>query len=184
MDRSPTFLVIIDEKTPVLDEAIEDVRLEIKVVEYKTFDREGVGIAVHAHLFEPLSYAKPPQQIQIIKPIKEIKHPRTGYTGKTIVSFSIHGKEYLVKYWREMLIKTSEVLFDEKKMDFAKVLDLKGEIRPYFTRKTKELRVAEEIRDMAIYVETNLSSNAIVRLCRKMLVLFGYSEQDLSVKLS
>ena len=53
---NPPILTIIIEAAI---KALEDVKktlafLQIKIVEFQTFVREGVGLAVHAHLFEPL----------------------------------------------------------------------------------------------------------------------------------
>ncbi len=53
---NPALVVIIDEATDELAEVCEIVSksLQTKVVEFRTFIRRGVGLAVHAHLFEPL----------------------------------------------------------------------------------------------------------------------------------
>jgi predicted transport protein len=52
---TPTVVLIIDETTEELNEAVEGLPLESRIVEFKTFAREGVGLTVHAHLFEPLT---------------------------------------------------------------------------------------------------------------------------------
>jgi predicted transport protein len=52
--------IIIDEVTEELKESIEGLPFETRLIEFKTFEREGVGIAVHAHLFEPLEKPPPP----------------------------------------------------------------------------------------------------------------------------
>ena len=47
--------IIIEKRTEQLDEAIGALaHPQIKIVELRTFTREGVGLNVHAHLFEPL----------------------------------------------------------------------------------------------------------------------------------
>jgi len=52
----PILTVIIEKETPGLREALRILNYpQIEVVEFQTFTREGVeGLAVHAHLFEPL----------------------------------------------------------------------------------------------------------------------------------
>jgi hypothetical protein len=60
--------------------------------------------------------------------------------------------------------------------DFDKVLSLKGRKRPYFTKSSDELRNPEKIKGTDIFVETNLSSNAIVNLCEEVSSLFGYKD--------
>ena len=46
--------IIIDEAIDELKEAIEELPLQSKIVEFKTFERVGVGLGIHAHLFEPI----------------------------------------------------------------------------------------------------------------------------------
>jgi len=54
--KPPILTIIIEKASLELSEALKILRYpqEIKVVEFQTFTREGVGLAVHAHLFEPL----------------------------------------------------------------------------------------------------------------------------------
>jgi hypothetical protein len=53
--QDPLILVIIDEETEDLKEALRSLRVDVKVVEFKTFRREGVSEDVNAFVFEPLS---------------------------------------------------------------------------------------------------------------------------------
>ena len=50
--------IIIDEVTYELKESIDDWPFETKLIEFKTFEGEEVGLTVHAHLFEPLKAKK------------------------------------------------------------------------------------------------------------------------------
>jgi len=54
--EQPILTIIIERDTEELREALNTLRYpQIKVVEFQTFTREGTGgLAVHAHLFEPL----------------------------------------------------------------------------------------------------------------------------------
>jgi hypothetical protein len=54
ISSAPTITIIIDEKTDELEEVCHSLPGEKRIVEFKTFEREGVGLGVHAHLFEPL----------------------------------------------------------------------------------------------------------------------------------
>jgi len=49
----PTITIVIEEYTSKLREALKKYTPK-KIVEFQTFIREGVGLAVHAHLFDPL----------------------------------------------------------------------------------------------------------------------------------
>ena len=66
----PILTIIIEKKTQELEEAINLLKYSpIKIVEFRTFVREGVGLSVHAHLFEPtyapLSLPLPPPVIPV-----------------------------------------------------------------------------------------------------------------------
>jgi len=56
ISKPPVLAIIIEKDTEGLKEAISTLAYpqEIKVVEFQTFIRRNVGLAVHAHLFEPL----------------------------------------------------------------------------------------------------------------------------------
>jgi len=55
VSKQPMITIIIEKEIEELGEALSTLRYpQIKVVEFQTFTREGVGLAVHAHLFEPL----------------------------------------------------------------------------------------------------------------------------------
>jgi len=71
ISKQPILTIIIEKDTEELREALSTLRYpQIKVVEFQTFVREGVGLAVHAHLFEPL-YQAPPKAITITEVIKK-----------------------------------------------------------------------------------------------------------------
>ncbi len=104
------------------------------------------------------------------------------YTGKSIISFTFRSEKYPVKSWVGMLIKICEIMFLSHRNQFGMVLNLVGKKRPYFSKNSNELRHPEKISNTDIYVETNLSANAIVKLSKKILTLFGYQENDLTLE--
>jgi predicted transport protein len=54
LSEDPLIIVVIDEKTAELQEALVDLRGEVKALEFKTFRREGVSEELNAYVFEPL----------------------------------------------------------------------------------------------------------------------------------
>ena len=55
ISKQPILTIIIDKDTEELRESLNVLRYpQIKVVEFQTFTREGIGLSVHSHLFEPL----------------------------------------------------------------------------------------------------------------------------------
>lgn len=63
----PILTVIIEKDTEGLRETIATLaHPQIKVVAFQTFVREGIGLSVHAHLFEPLYKPTPPEEHKVI----------------------------------------------------------------------------------------------------------------------
>jgi hypothetical protein len=62
ISKSPVLTIIIEKDTEGLREAVSTLaHSQIKVVEFQTFTRGGVGLAVHAHLFQPIyAFVLPP----------------------------------------------------------------------------------------------------------------------------
>jgi len=54
VSEKPLIIVVIDKRTEELEEAVSDIRGDVKVVEFKTFRREGVSDDVNAFVFEPV----------------------------------------------------------------------------------------------------------------------------------
>jgi len=54
VSEKPLIVVAIDQKTEELNEAIDDIKGEVQVVEFKTFRREGLSDDVNAYMFEPV----------------------------------------------------------------------------------------------------------------------------------
>lgn len=66
ISKQPILTIIIEKDTEELREALSILRYpQIKVVEFRTFARERVGLAVHAHLFEPLYKPTKEKQKQV-----------------------------------------------------------------------------------------------------------------------
>ncbi len=82
VSKPPELTVVIEQRTETLDEALSCLaNLRFHVVEFQTFARQGVGLPVHTHLFEPLYTVIPPKpslpaQIppqKVIPPRKRVK---------------------------------------------------------------------------------------------------------------
>jgi hypothetical protein len=54
ISQSPRLVIIIDEETEELSEAVEVLKLETRVIEFQTFVRKADGVLQYAHMFEPL----------------------------------------------------------------------------------------------------------------------------------
>jgi len=58
LESKPQIIILIDDKNDELEEVCDSLPFSSKVIEFKTFFRENVGIGDHIHSFEPLKYFK------------------------------------------------------------------------------------------------------------------------------
>lgn len=101
------------------------------------------------------------------------------FSHKKIVSFHFNGTLYEVKTWRELWLKLLNVINKTHKDDFDRVFELKS----YFNKDPNLLKRPRNINNTDIFVETSLgSADEIVRLCHKIINLFGYSDSDLVIE--
>jgi len=87
-----------------------------------------------------------------------------------------------VRFWKDLLIRLCEILNTLHETEFDKILSLRGRKWQYFSRNENELLKPRKIAKTDIFVETNFSSNSIVKLCYDVLDIFGYSGNDLRIE--
>ncbi len=79
-----------------------------------------------------------PETPKIIKPAQKIvrKPQQTisgSFAGKKVSSFTFNNNTYEARYWIDVLVRISEILYQTHKKDFNEVLSLAGRKRPYYT---------------------------------------------------
>ncbi len=109
----------------------------------------------------------------------------SDFSNKFIESFYFNGNIYKIHKWKDLLLDILGVIHSFYRNDFDKVLGITGNNgRIYFSRNQDEVNLPVEIKDTGIYVDTKLSANNIVALCSDIIYEFGYSNNDLKIKLS
>ena len=114
----------------------------------------------------------------------QIKRPDGSYINTKPVAFSFSGKRFLVETWKDLLAKLATALYDSHRSDFKRVLSLHGTKRAYFAEDERGMTQPVEISGSGTYVETHLNANAVVRLCRNAIELFGYRNEDLQIEVA
>lgn len=106
------------------------------------------------------------------------------YQGKSIQSFTLANQRYEVRYWKELLVKSSEIMYEHHGKDFEKVLQLvsKRKKLPYFSHTPEDFRNSSQIGNSQFYVDTNFNANQIVNLAKRIIGLFGYTEDSLTIE--
>lgn len=102
-------------------------------------------------------------------------------THKRPHSFEFNNERYEVRTWQDVLLKTCEILFlnDEAKfMQFLKDPKMNGKKVRYFSLSEEEMRKPIKINNTNLFVETNMSANAVRNLIIKMLQQYNYKISD------
>lgn len=82
--ENPLIVVAIDQRTDELEEALRDIRGDVRVLEFQIFQREGIKDQINAYVFEPIVKSK--EKSKLVKSetiIKEVS-TRRGGIGRSI----------------------------------------------------------------------------------------------------
>lgn len=163
LESKPTLTIIIENKTEELSEALGPFSYpnikDMKVVEFKTFTREGVGLAVHSHSFEPLY---PTKSAKPIEPTHQIVKGSVG-ERKTPINTSLKPGEELeipitsptnFNFHLFIIPKERRSFFPGYKIQFILETDL-GELITHVS----SAKAGTEIGDMkaGIYIQSKLA---------------------------
>jgi hypothetical protein len=114
-------------------------------------------------------------------PNNEKERKIESYSEKSIKSFTFIGHSHIVRAWDEVLPILSDYLASTHETDFEKVLWISDNQKPYFSRYSDQLRMPEKIQGTDIYVETRMNPDEVAKTAHKLIVAFGYSQDDLSI---
>lgn len=101
------------------------------------------------------------------------------YLYTVVTSFTFNGVKYEVKRWKDVLTRVCEVMLEKHRDRFPRVLELKGQKRPWFSTNPNQLTFPERIDETDIFVQNHWDANHIVGISRAIIGLFGYSQGDL-----
>ena len=88
-----------------------------------------------------------------------------------------------IRTWKDMLIKTSEILMDideQKFVNFENLPKMNGKRRKHFSKRKDDMRNPAGVRGK-IYLETNMDSNGLRKLVIKLLKEYGFTKEDYKV---
>lgn len=114
-------------------------------------------------------------------PPKYPTHPLPDFTNKSPRRVVVLDTDLDVQDWRDVLIGTCMVVRKKRPADFARILELRGPKRLWFSRNPTNLRDPTPIDDTGIYAETNLSANGLAMTCQNILAHFEF-EPDIRVE--
>lgn len=103
------------------------------------------------------------------------------YTYKRPAGFELFGERHDAKDWKDVLVKTSEILAFKDPSRFCEFVNdknMQGRKVPYFCKDPKLIRAPREITGTEIYVMTNMSANQVRNVIEKMLRKYGIKIND------
>jgi len=114
------------------------------------------------------------------EPVGRKKRLSDDFTHTKPISYCFLGQQHRVSAFKDILLGLCDTLHDEHGADFERVLGLRG-----FSRNPRDLGKTSNPRETArsgIHVATNRSANDLMAQCRKVLDLFGHSEDEVTVE--
>ena len=115
------------------------------------------------------------------RPQEEKKAAQKLHTGKPINAFTFKGKKYMVKSWKDMLLKVCELINAEHKDKFEFLINLSTQ-EDAFSKDKDRILISEKIPGTDIYVNVDLTPKDTLALCYEAMSIFGYKESDLSIE--
>lgn len=144
----PIINIIIDRSWASLEEAVNKINPTPKIIEFRTFSREGVGLSVHAHIFEPLYRMVVPKVEGPISPIQTSQKLPYTLTNPDL------------KYMRFRIPKKEKGFFPPPKTEFDLLIDestfrtncagttavrIRKNLRPWFINHRNDVKPGDKV---------------------------------------
>jgi hypothetical protein len=116
----------------------------------------------------------------IVDNIKKIT--KKDFKGKSVKSFSFKGEKHDVHSWKAMVLKICEIMYGKHRDEFESILYISLEGRTCFSENPHEFLECEKIAGTDIYLDLHLTIKDMLALCKEILLLFGYKENELIIE--
>jgi hypothetical protein len=93
--------------------------------------------------------------------------------------FTFKGQQYEAKYWKDMYSQILNMIAKEQGNRIQEILTLSGRKNLLFSKNQGDLRSPAKIEGTDIYAEVSFGTGYLIKLSKKVMALFGYSEEDL-----
>lgn len=108
------------------------------------------------------------------------------YTHKRPAGFELLGICNDAKDWKEMFVKTCEVLAEKdlnKFYTFVSDKSMQGRKVPYFSKSKTGIRAPRLVKGTDIFIMTNMSANQVRNVIERMLRIYGLKINDYKIYL-
>lgn len=104
------------------------------------------------------------------------------YSGQRVTAYRLYGRVIPCRFFKDILVNLSNELRASNQAAFDKVaVALHGRKRLYFSKHPALLKAPHELSGKGLFVETNLSANQIVEICRTLLEKLGLNADDFAI---
>ncbi len=120
LSEKPLIVVVIDQRTEKLDEALRHIGEEVQVVEFRTFRREGLSDDINAYMFEPVATnAIIVPSIVVPDPLPKRTQERRGIMQSVFELFDNKGVDNVTYHQCESIAREVEPDTEFGKMHFS-----------------------------------------------------------------
>lgn len=103
------------------------------------------------------------------------------FTHKCPAAFSISGNKFEARQWKDVLVLTCEELVKrdtQRFLGFCTDPSMQGKKANYFLNNSEGMRKPVKLKNLDIYIETNMSANQIRNVIAKLLRKYGIRITD------
>ena len=97
-------------------------------------------------------------------------------------SFTFQSERHDVRSWPELLVGVCSVMRERHPNEFEKILEIGGRKNRYFSRNADELVQPRQVGDTGIYASCQGAGVLIINRAGRVLQMFGYPEDSLTVE--
>ena len=122
-------------------------------------------------------------------PVPTIRQPRQIDGKKSHpVSLALLDNRLGINSWNDVLIQLCGLINQLHPQEFDRVLTMRRSQRSgakwphHFSRSPADLRKPKSIRDSDIFAEVDLTATMMVALCYRLVQLFGYRQDSLTIE--
>lgn len=116
------------------------------------------------------------------RPRKPRGRSRSRYTFTRPVAYTLFGARHEIRTFRDVLLGVCATLHERSPAEFEGVLELRGRVRPYFSRNPDDLHEAVQVGRSGIFAEMNLSASSVVERCEQVVELCGFDPRDFEIE--
>ena len=104
-----------------------------------------------------------------------------GSSRRRPASFTFLSETNPVSSWPDLLVRVCLLMRQRHPEDFERILDIRGRQLPYFSRSAEDLYVPKPVGDTGIYASCQGAGSLIEQRARRVVELFGYPADSISI---